>query len=95
MPFSFVDLVVASAKAYNELPPPSTRYCFPSSSYVIGPLFILPMASCHRVAPSLVRNAIALPPTSPLMVRPVSEVNTPAVPEPSPMGWSQTIFPVW
>ena len=38
---------------------------------------------CHHVAG-----------TSPLKVRPVSVVSTPAVPAPSPIGWSQTIFPV-
>ena len=49
---------------------PRARYCLPSSSYVIGPFPTLPMASCHSVAPSLVRNAITLPGTSPLNVRP-------------------------
>jgi len=60
----------------------------------MGPLPTLPIDWCHNVAPSLVRNAITLPGTSPLKVRPDSVVSTPAAPAPSPMGWFQTIFPV-
>ena len=41
---------------------------------------------CQSVLPSLVRSAITLLRLSPLKVRPVSVVSTPAVPAPSPIG---------
>ena len=72
--------------AYNELPPATTTYSLPFSSYAMGAFWTLPMGLCHNVAPSLVRKAITLPATSPLKVMPDSVVNTPAVPAPSPMG---------
>jgi hypothetical protein len=34
------------------LPPDTSKYCLPSSSYVTGALDILPIFSCHKDVPS-------------------------------------------
>src|ERR1035438_935191 len=79
----------------NRTPPPLVKtYCRWSSSYVIGELAIWPpVPACHRVVPSLVSRARALPLESPVNVTPESVVNTPAE-APSPISWRQRIFPV-
>src|SRR5204862_7647314 len=73
-----------SAKAYRTLPPPTTTYCRPSSSYVIGELPTRPIPECHSAAPSPVPTASTLSAQSPVKIRPESVVSTPALPTPSP-----------
>jgi hypothetical protein len=46
---AFLIVVLVRQKRTTSFLQPPPKYCFPSRSYVIGPLFILPMARCQSV----------------------------------------------
>src|SRR5262245_44377832 len=84
-----------SVHAYHTLPPPTSRYCFPSSSYIDGELPTRPIPECQSVLPSLVRSAMTLLAESPENVTPVAVVSTPADGSPPLRSCSHLTLPVW
>src|SRR4030081_1722928 len=80
---NLVHYVCGSAHANSTLPLLVSKYWRPSSSYVIGELWMRePEPACQSVLPSLESNARKFPRASPVKVSPESVVKTPA-PDPS------------